>query len=71
MDMMMRQKEAKRGQVMEQLLADKIDPKEAGCQRAPNQAYLATFRTSSLPGLISKQRGRVLNPRNIINVVTS
>ncbi len=67
MDMMMSQKEAKRGQVMGQLLAGKIDKKEAGKMLAVSvrqiKRILRRYRTSGLPGLISKQRGRVSNRR--------
>lgn len=54
MDMMMSQKEAKRGQVMEQLLAGKIDQNEAGKMLAVSvrqiKRILRRYRTSGLPG---------------------
>jgi transposase len=67
MDMMMSQKEAKRGQVMELLLAGKIDQKEAGKMLAVGvrqiKRILRRYRNLGLPGLISKKRGRVSNRR--------
>ena len=67
MDMMMSQKEAKRGQVMEQLLAGQIDQKEAGKMLTVSvrqiKRILRRYRSSGLLGLISKQRGRVSNRR--------
>ena len=67
MDMMMSQKEAKRGQVMELLTAGKIDQKEAGKILAVSvrqiKRILRRYRTLGLPGLISKKRGRVSNRR--------
>ena len=67
MDMMMSQKEAKRGQVMELLLAGKIDQKEAGKMLAVSvrqiKRILRRYRTLGLPGLISKKRGRISNRR--------
>jgi len=67
MDMMMSQKEAKRGQVMELLTAGKIDQKEAGKMLAVSvrqiKRILRRYRTSGLPGLISKKRGRISNRR--------
>ncbi|CAG9932306.1 protein of unknown function [Candidatus Nitrotoga arctica] len=58
MDMMMSQKEAKRGQVMELLLAGKIDQKEAGKMLAVSvrqiKRILRRYRTLGLPGLISR-----------------
>jgi transposase len=67
MDMMMSHKEAKRWQVMEQLLAGKIDQKEAGKQLAVSvrqiKRIVRRYRTSGLPGLINKQRGQVSNRR--------
>jgi len=63
----MSQKEAKRGQVMEQLLAGKIDQKEAGTILAIGvrqiKRILRRYRTSGLPGLISNKRGQVSNRR--------
>ena len=47
MDMMMSQKEAKRGQVMELLLAGKIDQKEAG--KMPEEA-IAKRCTTDIKG---------------------
>ena len=67
MDMMMSQKEAKRGQVMEQLLAGKIDQQEAGKMLAVSvrqiKRIVRRYRISGLLGLINKQRGRVSNRR--------
>jgi transposase len=67
MDMMMSQKEAKRGQVMGLLAAGKIDQKEAGKRLAVSvrqvKRILRRYRTSGLPGLISKKRGRASNRR--------
>jgi len=67
MDMMMSQKEAKRGQVMELLSAGKIDQKEAGKILAVSvrqiKRILRCYRTLGLPGLISKKRGRISNRR--------
>jgi transposase len=63
----MSQKEAKRGQVMELLTAGKIDQKEAGKRLAVSvrqvKRILRRYRTSGLPGLISKKRGRASNRR--------
>jgi transposase len=67
MGMMMSQKEAKRGQVMELLAAGKIDQKEAGKVLAVSvrqiKRILRRYRTMGLPGLISKKRGRVSSRR--------
>lgn len=67
MGMMMSQKEAKRGQVMELLAAGKIDQKEAGEMLAVGvrqiKRILRRYRTSGLPGLISRKRGRTSNRR--------
>ena len=67
MDMMMSQKEAKRGQVMELLIAGKIEQREAGKMLAVSvrqiKRILRRYRTFGLPGLISKKRGRVSNRR--------
>ena len=67
MDMMMSQKEAKRGQVMELLTAGKIGQKEAGKMLAVSvrqiKRILRRYRTLGLPGLISKKRGRASNRR--------
>ncbi|BBJ24602.1 hypothetical protein W01_25290 [Candidatus Nitrotoga sp. AM1P] len=73
MDMMMSQKEAKRGQVMELLLAGKVDQKEAGKMLAVSvrqiKRILRRYRTLGLPGLISKKRGRVSNRRGHDHIV--
>ena len=67
MDMMMSQKEAKRGQVMELLTAGKVTQKEAGKILAVSvrqiKRILRRYRTLGLSGLISKKRGRVSNRR--------
>ena len=69
MDMMMSEKEAKRGQVMELLTAGKIEQKEAGKMLAVNvrqlKRILRRYRTLGLPGLISKKRGRLSNRRMV------
>lgn len=67
MGMMMSQKEAKQGQVMERLMAGKTSQKEAGKMLAVSvrqvKRILRRYRTAGLPGLISKKRGRVSNRR--------
>ena len=67
MDMMMSQKEAKRGQVMELLAAGKVSQKEAGKMLAVSvrqiKRILRRYRTAGLPGLISKKRGRASSRR--------
>lgn len=67
MDKMMSQKEAKRGQVMELLMAGKTNQKEAGKMLAVSvrqiKRILRRYRTAGLPGLISKKRGRASNRR--------
>ena len=67
MGMMMSQKEAKRGQVMELLAAGKVDQKGAGKMLAVSvrqiKRILRRYRTAGLPGLISKKRGRASNRR--------
>jgi transposase len=67
MGVMMSQKEAKRGQVMELLTAGKISQKEAGKMLAVSvrqiKRILRRYRTAGLPGLISKKRGWVSNRR--------
>ena len=67
MGVMMSQKEAKRGQVMELLEAGKIEQKEAGKMLAVSvrqiKRILRRYRTAGLPGLISKKRGRASNRR--------
>ena len=61
MDMMMSQKEAVRGQVMELLKARKIDQKEAGQRLGVSvrqiKRIVKRYRASGLLGLISKKRG--------------
>ena len=63
MDIMMSQKEARRGQVMALLTAGKIEQKEAGEMLAVSvrqiKRILRRYRTLGLPGLISKKRGRL------------
>lgn len=67
MGMMMSQKEAKRGQVMELLVAGKTNQKEAGKMLAVSvrqvKRILRRYRTAGLPGLISKKRGKASNRR--------
>lgn len=67
MDMMMSQKEAKRGQIMELLMAGKTNQKEAGKMLAVSvrqiKRILQPYRTAGLPGLISKKCGRASNRR--------
>jgi transposase len=67
MDMMMSQKEAVRGQVMELLKARKIDQKEAGQRLDVSvrqiKRIVKRYRASGLLGLISKKRGIPSNRR--------
>lgn len=67
MDMMMSQKEAVRGQVMELLKARKIDQKEAGQRLGVSvrqiKRIVKRYRASGLLGLISKKRGIPSNRR--------
>jgi transposase len=67
MDMMMSQKEAKRGQVMELLVTGKTDQNEAGKMLGVSvrqiKRILRRYRAAGLPGLISKKRGRASNRR--------
>lgn len=57
------QKEAKPGQVMELLMAGKVDQTEAGKIPAVSvrqvKHILRRYRTEGLPGLISKKRGMI------------
>ena len=67
MDIMMSQKEAIRGQVMELLNAKEIDQKDAGQRLGISvrqiKCIVKRYRASGLPGLISKKRGRPSNRR--------
>ena len=67
MDIMMSQKEAVRGQVMELLSAGKVDQKEAARRLDVSvrqiKRIVKLYRTTGLPGLISKKRGIPSNRR--------
>ena len=67
MDILMSQKEAKRGQVLDLLIAAKISQTEAatrmGITDRQVRRLLERYRACGLPSLISKRRGRASNRR--------
>ena len=74
MHTLMSQKEAKRGQVLDLLMANKISQIEAAKRMGVSvrQAHRLArrYRTDGLAGLISKKRGRASNRRIASNVLT-